>query len=110
MDWAPAECTLPAEDLPSRLKAFDELFASALRARERLGPTRLRLLLAGGAVVEATARQLAARETKCCSFFTFTFVPGVDGLALDIEVPAAHAGVLDALAARAAETAPGVAS
>lgn len=50
--------------------------------------------------------RLAARETECCSFFTFTISPqpATDGeaLTLDINVPAAYTGVLDSLAQRAA--------
>ncbi|NUO57978.1 MAG: hypothetical protein HOV71_01100 [Hamadaea sp.] len=48
-------------------------------------------------------RDLAARETQCCSFFTFTVAtpePGV--VRLDVEVPSGHVDVLDALEARAA--------
>jgi hypothetical protein len=89
------------------MKEFDELFASALRDLERVEPTRLRLMLDGGVVMEATARELAARETSCCSFFTFTFAQQGDRLALDIEVPAAQVRVLDALAVRAVQAAPG---
>ncbi|MFD0733635.1 hypothetical protein [Planotetraspora mira] len=89
---------------------FDALFASTLRGVERVGPTHLRLMLEGGALVEATARELAARETSCCSFFTFTFTPGDQGLGLDIEVPMVHVKVLDGLAVRANEAAPRMAS
>jgi hypothetical protein len=51
---------------------------------------------------EAAARDLTSRESECCSLFTFTFAPAGDALQLDVEVPAVHAGVLDALARRAA--------
>jgi len=51
---------------------------------------------------EATVRDLAGRESGCCSFFVFTFRPGDRVLRLDVEVPAAHVEVLDALASRAA--------
>lgn len=43
-----------------------------------------------------------ARESGCCSFFTFTITPGGDLIGLDIAVEAAHEAVLQALAARAA--------
>ncbi|GAA2996966.1 hypothetical protein [Streptosporangium longisporum] len=110
MEWAPAECTLPTEERPLRVAEFDELFASALRGLERVGPAHLRLTLDDGAQVEETARDLTARETGCCSFFTFTLTPGPEGLVVDVEVPAVHANVLDGLAARAIEAAPRVAS
>jgi hypothetical protein len=50
-------------------------------------------------------QRLAAAETACCSFFTFTVtsLAGDDQgiLALDIEVPTARADVLAALVDRA---------
>ena len=100
--WIPAEaCTLPTAERPLRAAEFAELFAVFLRGADRVSPTRLRLTLAAEA--EAGARDLAARETGCCSFFTFGFGPGADGTVLmDIEVPAAHVAVLDGLAAPAA--------
>ncbi|AWS40314.1 hypothetical protein [Streptosporangium sp. 'caverna'] len=110
MEWAPAECTLPTEERPLRATEFDELFASALRGLQRVGPTHLRLRLKNGAQTEEATRDLVARETGCCSFFAFVLTPGDDGLILDIEVPAVHAKVLDGLTARAIEAAPQVAS
>ncbi|MBX6384580.1 MAG: hypothetical protein IRZ07_16700 [Microbispora sp.] len=109
MERTPAECTLPAEERPSRVAEFDELFASALRGLERVGPTHLRLLLKSGAQVEETTRDLTAREARCCSFFSFELTPGAGGLTLDIEVPPGHARVLDGLAALAVDAAPRVA-
>ncbi|MBN6057270.1 hypothetical protein JYK22_35430 [Nonomuraea sp. RK-328] len=109
MEWVPTECTLPTEEQPLRVAEFDALFASALRGVDRRGPTQLRLVLEGAAGVEETARDLAAWETGCCSFFTFTLIPGREGLVLDVEVPEVHAKVLDGLAVRAIEAAPQVA-
>ncbi|MFI6604458.1 hypothetical protein ACIBHX_50225 [Nonomuraea sp. NPDC050536] len=110
MEWAPAECTLPTEERPLRVAEFDELFATALRGLERVAPTHLRLTLDGGSQVEETARDLAARETSCCSFFAFSLTPSDTRLVVDVEVPSAHARVLDGLQARAVEAAPQVAS
>lgn len=93
-------CTLPTADRPLRLAEFDDLFATALHAQRRLSATALSWELDPAA--EATARELAGRESRCCSFFTFTFHPGPARLRLDVEVPPARAGVLDALAERAA--------
>ncbi|MET9835810.1 hypothetical protein ABZ078_42515 [Streptomyces sp. NPDC006385] len=42
------------------------------------------------------------RESGCCSFFTFTTIPGTDLIGLDITVDPEHEAVLDALAARTA--------
>ncbi|WP_239115817.1 hypothetical protein [Planotetraspora kaengkrachanensis] len=80
---------------------FDELFSSALRGLERVGPTHLRLVLDGGPRVEETTRDLVARETSCCSFFSFRLSIAGPTLILDVEVPAVHSRVLDGLAARA---------
>ncbi|MEW2354230.1 hypothetical protein [Spirillospora sp. NPDC029432] len=44
---------------------------------------------------------LAARETGCCSFFTFTLTATGGELALQVSVGDRHIEVLDALAARA---------
>jgi hypothetical protein len=71
-----------------------------LRWRQRLSATNLRWDLDPAA--EAAAQDLAARESVCCSFFSFAFHRGDGVLRLDVEVPAAHVAVLDALAERAA--------
>jgi hypothetical protein len=97
--WVPDACTLPTVHLPLRLAEFDQLFADSVRGLGRLGPERLRLYLDGAEQVEATVRDLIARETQCCSFFTFTVErPEPDSLTLDVLVPTAHIPVLDALA------------
>jgi hypothetical protein len=98
--WAPEACTLPTADRPVRLAEFDDLFATALRGQHRRSPTTLRWRLDPAA--EATARDLTARESACCSFFTFSYTPAGEHMQLDVVVPAANVDVLDALAARAA--------
>jgi hypothetical protein len=98
--WAPAACTLPTVDRPLRLAEFDDLFTTALHGQYRTLPTALRWLLDPAA--EPTARDLTARESACCSFFTFTYRPADDHVQLDVVVPAEHVDVLDVLAARAA--------
>jgi len=98
--WVPPACTLPTAQRPPRLAEFDRLIATALRGQQRLSPTWLRWRL--DLAAEPTARDLADRESQCCTFFTFTFTP-VDGvLQLDVAVPAGYVDVLDALADRAA--------
>ncbi|MBF6088593.1 hypothetical protein IU421_24825 [Nocardia cyriacigeorgica] len=93
-------CTLPTPQQPLRLAEFDALFRDAVRGVDRVSPTRLRLVLDTGA--EARARELAARESECCSFFTFEFTAAVAGVVhLVVGVPAARVAVLDGLAARA---------
>jgi hypothetical protein len=98
--WAPAACTLPTAERPLRRAEFDELFTTALRAQHRVSATTLRWELDPAA--EARARDLAARESGCCSFFTFTFHPGPQALRLDVSVPPARSDVLDGLADHAA--------
>ncbi len=100
---APDACTLPTAEQPLRLAEFDALFATAVRRVEMFGPTRARLRLAGRTGLLETVRDLTARETACCSFFTFTVTPRDDAeLDLDIEVPQRYAEVLAALVGRAA--------
>jgi hypothetical protein len=95
--WVPEACTLLTAEQPLRLAEFDAL--SATGSGVRLSPTQLRLDL--GADVDAI-RDLARRESECCSFFTFTITTPQPGrVCLDIEVPAGHVNVLDALAKRA---------
>ena len=97
--WVLEACTLPLVERPLRLDEFDALFAHDLTAQERLSPTVLRWTLDPRA--ELTARDLTARETACCCFFTFGFMVDGNAVHLDVEVPSAQVEVLDALAARA---------
>ncbi|MFG1678289.1 hypothetical protein [Micromonospora sp. NPDC049282] len=100
-DWAPDACTLPTAERPLRLAEFDRLFRDAVRDTDRPSPRRLRLRLDDAA--EPVVRDLIARESACCSFFTFDLIrPEGDALTLDIRVPPAQVDVLDALARRAA--------
>lgn len=79
---------------------FDALFATAVREPHRVSDTLLRLALDPSA--ETTARNLIARESVCCSFFTFTVAGGRAELTIDVEVPPAQTEVLDGVMARAA--------
>ena len=99
-DRISVSCTLPTADRPVRPAEFDDLLATALRDQQRPEPTVLRWRLDRSA--EAKARELAGRESACCSFFSFSFVPDATGVLVEVRVPASHAAVLDALAARAA--------
>lgn len=103
-DWVPPSCTLPTAEKPLRVADFDELFATALRSQQRMSRTRLRWNLDGDG--EETARDLAAREVSCCSFFTFTFTRSTAGLDVDVDVPSDRVEVLDAIATRAAARMP----
>jgi hypothetical protein len=104
--WAPQACTLPTAQRPLRLAEFDTLFTQAVQGVDRPGPLHLRLHLAGDDDLEATVRDLAARESQCCSFFAFTITADTPArVQLDIGVPEAQTAVLDALADRAASLA-----
>jgi hypothetical protein len=100
-DWAPDACTLPTSERPLRVAEFDDLFTFVVRA-ERREPQRLDLVLRR--IVEAPARDLARRESECCSFFTFEFESTGDDLVMRIDVPPEHVAVLDAIQARVAAT------
>jgi len=103
--WAPQACTLPTAQRPLRAAEFGGLFTEAVRGIERVGPTRLRLELQASPQVAGHAAELAAAETECCSFFTFTLTATGGGLSLEVSVPAAYVGVLDGLADQAAAAA-----
>ncbi|MFR9779495.1 hypothetical protein ACL02O_25985 [Micromonospora sp. MS34] len=101
--WVPDACTLPTAERPLRLAEFDRFFTDAVRAVDRVSARHLRLRLDGTARIEETARDLTARESSCCSLFTFDLSrPDPDSLTLEVQVPAGHVDVLDALAARVA--------
>jgi hypothetical protein len=97
-DWAPDACTLPTPERPLRVAEFDEFFAAVLQST-RPQPTRLDLVVPRAA--EATGRDLADRESECCSFFTFEFEPVGDAVVIHISVPPSHVDVLAVLQARA---------
>jgi hypothetical protein len=99
LDWAPEACTLPTVERPLREREFATLFASALRDVREVDATRADLLL--DAASKATARDLAARETSCCSFFGFEFDTAAESLTMRVTVPAQHTAVLAALVATA---------
>lgn len=101
----PPACTLPAAEQPLRIAEFDEVFSRAVRGAERAGPSRLRLNLDPVPTTAGRVAELAAAETGCCSFFTFTITVADGRLTLEVTVPPAHIRVLDALAARGAELA-----
>jgi hypothetical protein len=95
--WVPSACTLPTAEQPLRVAEFDALFAD-VRTVDRPEPVRLVLSLDAPVAV---VRDLAARESECCSFFAFDVVEQAGSVRLTIVVPPAHVDVLDALAARA---------
>ncbi|MFD6269834.1 hypothetical protein [Nocardia asteroides] len=96
--WVPDACTLPTVDRPIRVAEFDLLFAEGARAVRRPAPTRLEVDLSADA--EAAGRDLAARESQCCSFFAFDFRADGSAVVMGVEVPPAYTHVLDAFTER----------
>lgn len=97
--WVPDACTLPTIEHPLRHREWEEFLANGLRTHIRISPTRLRWTF--DPRVEADARDLARRETECCSFFAFDFESTGGGLQVEVAVPPAYVPVLDALADQA---------
>jgi hypothetical protein len=84
---------------------FDSLFTS-LQRLEWHGPSALTMHLTGPAGLADTVRDLAARESSCCSFFDFTttVVPATastEHVQLRVAVPSGRQDVLTALGTRA---------
>jgi hypothetical protein len=100
-DWAPVACTLPTAEQPLRRAEFDDLFAVDVLSVNRLSPLEVRFELRPDAEVAARAARLAAKETGCCSFFTFglTITDGTTSMTISTEP--AHGEVLAALGGRA---------
>ncbi len=99
--WVPEACTLPTAEQPVRRAEFDNLFTAVTRVI-RNDPRHARFAFAATSDDFADrVRDLAARESECCSFFGFTVSSETDGVLLDVTVPDAHVGVLDALVTRA---------
>ncbi|WP_067563042.1 hypothetical protein [Nocardia acidivorans] len=97
--WVPDACTLPTAAQRNRIAEFDQFFTTSARAFRRPGPVRLEVVVDPAA--EALARELAGRESNCCSFFTFEFTSTAEGLVMAVGVPPAYVEVLDAFTARA---------
>jgi hypothetical protein len=92
--------------VPLRLAEFADVFA-VVRTAERRAPTELRLILQPAPGRAEAVRDLAARESTCCSFFSFTVREEDVGVLLQITVPWTQAGVLDAMATHAGAGAGG---
>lgn len=97
----PDACTLPTAERPARDGELDSVLAAVKDAR-RTDFRTLRLSLDPSPEAAAQAARLAAKETACCAFFTFTLTADGAGLRLEIAVPDNQTHVLDALAGRIA--------
>ena len=107
LDWvAPDACTLPTAEQPLRAAEFDALFAGHLVSVDGPSDRRARMVFEGPVGLLATVRDLADRESGCCSFFAFTVSlvgseQGHESVTLEVEVPEGRTNVLAALVARA---------
>lgn len=101
MTWVVEACTLPTAEQPLRVAEFDALFAAAVRPAERVSPTALRLHLPAGEGTGSAVAELVARETACCSFFSFDLSTAGSRTQLEVRVPASRTAVLDAMHQRA---------
>jgi hypothetical protein len=105
-DLIPGTCTLPTAQQPLRVAEFDDLFGDCVIAVDRVDATSVRLTLGGGEDVAARVLDLTARETECCSFFTFDLSAAPGGLRLLVQVPPGQVAVLDAFTTRAVRSGP----
>jgi len=94
-------CTLPTVERPLRLAEFDALFTEAVRSVQS-DEGRVRMRLIGGDGLRERVRDLADRESACCSFFTFVVDGTETNVILEITVPPERRDILTALADRAA--------
>ena len=93
---APDACTLPTAERPLRIAEFDRLFGYGSDV-ERRGPQTARITLPSRPEVAARAADLVVRETRCCSFFTFSLTATAGRLHLDVTVPVSQTPVLDSV-------------
>lgn len=96
--WVPEDCALPSDERPTRAAELNDLFANAVRGHTRAEPHRISLTV--DPAWETFARDLAGREARCCSFFTFTFRTEPDAFLMDIAVPDRYRAVVDGIAER----------
>lgn len=99
--WVPAACTLPTAEQPLRRAEFDELFAEDVMSVNQMSPLEVRFELRPDAEVAGRAARLAAKETGCCSFFTFGLTITDGTISMAVSTAPAQATVLAALGARA---------
>ena len=92
-------CTLPTAEQPLRVDELRALFAQALEDVDVRGPHHVVFRLRPDAA--GSARDLAARESACCTFFTFDVRERPGGVDVDVRVPAAYREVLAGMVALA---------
>lgn len=100
LDWcAPEACSLPLADQPARVAEWDDLLSGSVRAMTEV-PGGLRLELDRTPSVCVQLTDLAERESRCCSFLTFTITVSSDALRLDVTAESGYEKVAAAMARR----------
>ena len=94
----PIACTLSPDQTGQRLEEFVELFARHLRELTRPAPHMARFVFGPADEIEASARDLFAREQECCAFFRFEVEREGAALIVRAEVPVGAEASLDGLA------------
>lgn len=107
-DWIPAACTLPTVDQPLRRAEFDDLFARDVVGINRRSAHGVGFELRPEPEVAARAAGLAAKETGCCSFFTFDLTIADGKVEMVVSTGPEHDAVLEALVVRAELKASGI--
>lgn len=102
-DWVPAACTLPTVEQPLRRAEFDDLFDRDVLSVRRLNSHEIKFTLRAEPEVAGRAAALAAKETLCCSFFTFTLTAAGGTVEMTVSTEPEHGAVIDALLVRAQE-------
>lgn len=103
--WVAVACTLPSAERPLRLAEFDDLFTKGVLGVEQ-SAHGVRVELRPEPDLVARAAELAARETGCCSFFTFELSITHGRAAMTVSAASSHGEVLAALAERASGRVP----
>ena len=88
-------CTLPVEQVSTRVADWHALVERAVTSEPVPGGTRLRFLPDPTLAAEIGA--LAAAEQSCCSFFTFVVRIDAAGTELTVTAPAEAGPLVDAL-------------
>jgi len=99
----PSACTLPSEERPLRLAEFQSLVGDHWSRTDWLDDRTAVLWLRGGEALAVSVRDLARRESHCCSFFDFAVDGPVDGeVSLRVKVSRRHRRALRAFVDAAA--------
>jgi hypothetical protein len=91
---APIACTLGADVMPARLAEWRNLGTHVLDHSDTDDGVALRF---DDTVSAGEIADLAARERKCCAFFSFTIRITGDGTTLEVGAPDGARSLIDAL-------------